>query len=75
MCPDFIGLFEWVLMTFSLKNVGVTYHRAMNLIFHELLGNTVKAYLKDIVVKSAELGSHIADLSKAFDKMHQYGLK
>jgi hypothetical protein len=25
-------------MTFGLKNVGVTYQRAMDLIFHELLG-------------------------------------
>jgi hypothetical protein len=39
--PDFIGLFEWIVMTFGLKNAGTTYQRAMNLIFHELLGNTV----------------------------------
>jgi hypothetical protein len=36
--PDFIGLFEWVVMTFGLKNAGATYQRAMNLIFHDLLG-------------------------------------
>jgi hypothetical protein len=40
----------------------------MNLIFHELLGNTVEVYIDDIVVKSAEFSSHIADLRKAFDK-------
>jgi hypothetical protein len=61
-------------MTFGLKNDGATYSRAMNLIFHELLGNTVAVYIDDIVVKSAGLGSHIADLRKAFDK-HRYGLK
>jgi hypothetical protein len=37
-CPRFIGLFEWVVMTFGLKNVSATYQRAMNLIFHDLLG-------------------------------------
>jgi hypothetical protein len=47
----------------------------MNLIFHELLGNTVEVYIDDIVVKSAEFSSHIADLRKAFDKMRRYGLK
>jgi hypothetical protein len=41
ICTGFIGLFEWVVMTFGLKNAGATYQRAMNLIFHELLGNTM----------------------------------
>jgi hypothetical protein len=75
ICPGFIGLFEWVVMTFGLKNAGATYQRAMNLIFHELLGNTVEVYIDDIVVKSAEFSSYIADLRKAFDKMCRYGLK
>jgi hypothetical protein len=62
-------------LPFGLKNAGATYERAMNLIFHELLGNTVEVYIDDIVVKSAEFSSHIADLRKAFDKMRRYGLK
>jgi hypothetical protein len=62
-------------MTFGLKNAGTTYQRAMNLIFHELLGNIVKVYIDDILVKSATFDSHLADLHKAFDKMHMYGLK
>jgi hypothetical protein len=56
-------------MTFDLKNAGATYQRAMNLIFHELLGNTVEVYIDDTVVISAVFSSHIADLRKAFDKM------
>jgi hypothetical protein len=75
ICPGFIGLFEWVVVTFGLKNVGATYERDMNLIFHELLGNTMEVYINDIVVKSAEFSSHITDLRKAFDKMCRYGLK
>jgi hypothetical protein len=75
ICPSFIGLFEWVVMMFGLKNVGATYQRAMNLIFHELLGNTVEVHIDDIVVKSIEFSSHLADLRKAFDKMRRYGLK
>jgi hypothetical protein len=35
-CPGFISLFEWIVMTFGLKNAGATYQRAMNLIFHDL---------------------------------------
>jgi hypothetical protein len=75
ICPGFIGLFEWVVMTFGLKNAGATYQRAMNLIFHELLGNIVEVYIDDIIVKSAEFSSQIADLCKAFDKIYWYDLK
>jgi hypothetical protein len=42
ICTSFIGLLEWFVMTFGLKNTGVTCQRAINLIFHELLGNIVK---------------------------------
>jgi hypothetical protein len=62
-------------MTFGLKNDGATYQRAMNWIFHELLGNTEEVYIDDIVVKSAEFSSHIAHLGKVFEKMCRYGLK
>jgi hypothetical protein len=75
ICLGFFGLFEWVVMTFGLKNVGATYHRAMNLIFHVLLGNIVEVYIDDIIVKLAEFSSHIAGLRKAFNKMCRYSLK
>jgi hypothetical protein len=69
ICSGFIGLFECVVMTFSLKNAGATYQRALNWIFYELLRNIVEVYIDDIIVKSTEFGSHIANLSKSFDKM------
>jgi hypothetical protein len=75
ICPGFIDLFEWVVMTFGLKNVHATYHRAMNLMFHKLLGNIIEVYIDDILVKLAEFDSHLANLCKAFDKMRLYGLK
>jgi hypothetical protein len=62
-------------MTFGLKNAGATYQRAMNLIFHDLLGIVVEVYIDDIVVKSAEDDSHLADLRLAFEKMRRYKLK
>jgi hypothetical protein len=75
ICPGFVGLFEWVVMTFGLKNAGATYPRAMNLIFHDLICIIVEVYIDDIVVKSASLNSHLADLRLAFEKMRRYGLK
>jgi hypothetical protein len=72
ICLCFIGMFEWVVMTIGLQNVGATYQRAINLIFHELLGNVVEIYIDDIFVKSAKFDSHIADLHKVFDKMNWF---
>ena len=62
-------------MTFGLKNAGATYQRAMNLIFHDLLGIILEVYIDDIVIKSASLSHHLADLRLALEMMHQYELK
>ena len=40
-CPSAICLFKWVVITFGLKNAGATYQRAMNYIFHKLIGRIV----------------------------------
>ncbi len=74
-CPGFIGLFQWVVMTFGLKNAGATYQRTMNLIFHDLLGIILEIYINDIVVKSDGMEGHIANLRLAFERMRRYGLK
>jgi hypothetical protein len=57
-CLGFIGLFEWVVMTFCLKNAGATYQRAINLIFPDLLGIILEIYIDDVIVKSDSMDSH-----------------
>nr|AAP52537.1 retrotransposon protein, putative, unclassified [Oryza sativa Japonica Group]AAX95554.1 Reverse transcriptase (RNA-dependent DNA polymerase), putative [Oryza sativa Japonica Group]AAX95572.1 Reverse transcriptase (RNA-dependent DNA polymerase), putative [Oryza sativa Japonica Group] len=74
-CPGAIGLFEWVVMTFGLKSTRVTYQRAMNYIYHDLIGWLVEVYIDDVVVKSKEIEDHIADLRKVFERTRKYGLK
>jgi hypothetical protein len=74
-CPGFVGLFEWVVTTFGLKNAGATYQRAMNLIFHDLLGVLMQVYIDDVVIKSVELMDHMADLRVALERMKKYGLR
>ena len=73
--PGFVGLFEWVVMTFGLKNAGATYQCAMNLIFHDLIGVIMEVYIDDIVIKWATHTSHLADLRLTFERMRRYGLK
>jgi hypothetical protein len=74
-CPGFVGLFEWVVMTFGLKNAGATYQRAMNLILHDLLEVILEVYIDDLVVKSATFEGHLVHLRLAFKRMRKYNLK
>jgi hypothetical protein len=74
LCPGFVGLFEWVVMTFGLKNAGATYQRAMNLIFHDLLRVLMEVYIDDMVVKSAGFEEHMTNLKLSLKRMKKHGL-
>jgi len=74
-CSGHLGLFEWVVMTFGLKNAGATYQRAMNYIFHKLIGKIVEIYIDDVVVKSKGHQEHLADLRRALECKKRHGLK
>jgi hypothetical protein len=74
-CPSFIGLFEWVVMIFCLKNDGATYQRGMDLIFHDLLGNLLEVYIDDAIVKLDSMDGHLADLRLALERMRRCVLK
>jgi hypothetical protein len=73
-CPGFIDLFEWVVMTFGLKNADATYQRAMNLIFRDLLSVLMEVYIEDVVVKSVRFKDHMTDLKLSLEMMKKYGL-
>jgi hypothetical protein len=62
-------------MTFGLKNAGATYQRAMNYIFHELIGKIVEIYIDDVVVKSKSYKKHLADPRKTLECTRKHGLK
>jgi len=74
-CPGHVGLFEWIVMTFGLKNAGATHQRAMNFIFHEFIGKLVEIYIDDMVVKSRDFIKHLADLQKVLECTRKHGLK
>lgn len=74
-CPGHVGLYEWVVMTFVLRNAGAIYQRAMNYIFHDLIGKIVEIYIDDVVVKSRGFQDHLADLRKALECTRKQGLK
>jgi hypothetical protein len=74
-CPGFISLFKWVVMTFGLKNVGATYQRDMNLIFHDLLRVLIEVYIDDVVVKLVGFKEHMADLKLSLERMKKHVLQ
>ena len=74
-CPGSLGTFEWLVMPFGLKNAGATYQRAMNAIFHDMLGHHMEIYIDDIVVKSKKVVEHVNHLRKFFERMRLHQLK
>ena len=55
------------MMPFRLKNAGATYQRLVTKIFQPLLGNTIEAYIDDMLVKSKERFDHDKHLQEAFE--------
>ncbi|XP_059663627.1 uncharacterized protein LOC132309327 [Cornus florida] len=74
-CPGSIGTFEWIVMPFGLKNAGATYQRAMNSIFHDMIGRFMEIYIDDVVVKSSAKRQHLEHLKRAFERMRVHKLK
>jgi hypothetical protein len=60
---------------FWFKNASATYKRAMNFIFHDLLGIILEIYIDDVVVKSDSMDNYLADLRLTLQKIRRYGLK
>ena len=63
------------VMPFGLKNAGATYQLLVNEIFRPLLGNTMEAYIDDMLVKSKEHFDHIRHLQDAFELLQRYDMK
>ncbi|CAN6677874.1 unnamed protein product [Malus baccata var. baccata] len=74
-CPGHVGAYEYLVMPFGLKNAGATYQRAMNAIFHDLIGHNMEVYIDDIVVKSKTEEQHLIDLRQALTRMKIHKLK
>nr|KYP71588.1 Transposon Ty3-I Gag-Pol polyprotein [Cajanus cajan] len=60
------------VMPFGLKNVGATYQRLMDKIFGDQIGKNMEVYVDDMVVKSADTLSHVADLAEVFHALRRH---
>ena len=69
------GLFCYKVMSFGLKNAGVTYQRLMNKMFAHQIGRNVQVYIDDMLVKSRWKDHHLEDLKETFDTLRSYNMK
>lgn len=57
-----LELMSGVVMPFGLKNVGATYQRAVNSMFHDFIETFMQVYIDDIVIKSSSENGHLGHL-------------
>ncbi|KAL0430604.1 UNVERIFIED_CONTAM: hypothetical protein Sradi_0686400 [Sesamum radiatum] len=62
-------------MPFELKNIGATYQRLVDKVFRPQLGQNMKVYVDDMLVKSKEAHYHVEDLDETFPVLRKYQLK
>uniref|UniRef100_A0A2N9GMT9 Uncharacterized protein n=1 Tax=Fagus sylvatica TaxID=28930 RepID=A0A2N9GMT9_FAGSY len=61
------GVYCYRVMPFGLKNAGATYQRMVTGMFGHLIGNTVEAYIDDMLIKSKKKTSHVEDLREVLE--------
>ncbi|KAK8916007.1 hypothetical protein KSP39_PZI022731 [Platanthera zijinensis] len=69
------GCFSYNMMPFGLKNAGATYQRMMDRIFRKQKGRNLEVYVDDLMIKSQDLKSHIADLEETFGTIRKYKMR
>jgi hypothetical protein len=62
-------------MSFGLKNAGATYQRAIQACFKRQLNKNIEAYVDDVVVKTRNSHTLIADLEETFASLREYRWK
>ncbi|GJS80840.1 reverse transcriptase domain-containing protein [Tanacetum coccineum] len=62
-------------MPFGLKNAEATYRRLVDKVFNDQTGQNLKAYVDDMVIKSASKEDMLMDIQGTFDRLRSISMK
>jgi hypothetical protein len=66
------GVYCYTTMSFGLKNTSATYQRGIQACFKRQLNKNVEAYVDDVVVKTRNFDTLIANLEETFASLREY---
>ena len=66
------GLFEWLVMPFSLTNAPATFMRHMDDLLLPFIGKCLFVYLNDILIFSQSWEEHVKKIRHVFDTLQQH---
>jgi hypothetical protein len=69
------GCFCYVKMSFELKNTWVTYHWCMQSCFEGQIRYNLEVYVDDIIIKTRQNSSLIADLEETFTNVRRFNIR
>ncbi|GJS50812.1 reverse transcriptase domain-containing protein [Tanacetum coccineum] len=69
------GTYYYTKMSFGLKNAGATYQRLVDSTFQNQIGRNLEAYVDDMVIKSKEEKSLLADIAETFGSLKTINMK
>jgi hypothetical protein len=64
----------YLRMSFGLMNAGVTFQRAMDYAFRDLIQKIIEIYQDDLAVVSKERKDHLSHLRIVFEQCSEYGI-
>ncbi|GJV79531.1 reverse transcriptase domain-containing protein [Tanacetum coccineum] len=68
------GTYYYTKTPFGLKNAGATYQKLVDTTFQSQIGRNLEAYVDNMVIKSNDENTMLADVAKTFDNLRKINM-